>query len=77
MFHWGNHLKHTLLSLSQTEDIKEKVSICLQRDALDKITGSNWSERHHSPIKNSTTHNAELQDVTFPTAFFTTPGTQK
>ncbi|XP_073325634.1 uncharacterized protein [Pagrus major] len=64
-------------SVTQTEDSKEQVSICLQRETLDRITGSDWSELHHSPTTNSTSHNAELQDVTFPAAFFTTPGTSR
>lgn len=66
-----------MLSLSQTEESKEQVSICLQHDALDKITGGDWSELHHSPNTNSTTHNAELQEVTCPTAFFSAPGTRR
>lgn len=67
----------TLFSASQTEDSKEQVAICLQRDALDRIPGSDWSELHHSPTANSISHNAELQDVTFPAAFFTAPGTRR
>lgn len=62
-----------VLSLSQAEDSKEQVAICLQRHALDRITASDWSDLHHSPTANS--HNAELQDVTFPAAYFTAPGT--
>lgn len=72
----SNTLKHTLFSPPQTEDSKEQVAICLQRDALDRIPGSNWADQHHSPTTNSTSHNAELQDATFPTAYFTAPGTQ-
>ncbi|KAM3618223.1 uncharacterized protein V6R79_017544 [Siganus canaliculatus] len=64
-------------SVNQTEDSKEPVSVCLQRDALDRITGSEWSDLHHSPTANSTSHNAELQDVTFPSAFFTAPGSSR
>ncbi|XP_044065644.1 uncharacterized protein LOC122882392 [Siniperca chuatsi] len=64
-------------SVNQDEDSKEQVAICLQRDALDRITGSDWSDLHHSPTTNSTSHNAELQDVTFPAAFFTSPGTSR
>lgn len=62
---------------SQAEDSKEQVAICLQRDALDKITGGDWSDLHHSPSTNSTSHNAELQDVAFPATYFTAPGTRK
>lgn len=62
---------------SQAEDSKEQVAICLQRDALDRITGNDWSDLHHSPSTNSTSHNAELQDVAFPAAYFTAPGTNK
>ncbi|TDH10806.1 hypothetical protein EPR50_G00079040 [Perca flavescens] len=60
-------------SVNQTEDSKEQVAICLQRDASDRITGSDWSSRRQSPTTNSTYHNAELQDVTFAT-YFTAPG---
>ncbi|XP_041858951.1 uncharacterized protein LOC121651113 [Melanotaenia boesemani] len=59
------------------EDSKEQVAICIQRDALDRITGSEWSDQRHSPTTNSTSHNAELQDVTFPAAYFTAPGTSR
>ncbi|XP_040904068.1 uncharacterized protein LOC121188394 [Toxotes jaculatrix] len=64
-------------SVNRAEDSKEQVAICLQRDTLDKITGSDWSDLHHSPTTNSTSHNAELQDVTFPSAYFTAPGTSR
>ncbi|XP_045912183.1 uncharacterized protein LOC123975081 [Micropterus dolomieu] len=64
-------------STNRAEDSKEKAAICLQRDTLDRITGSDWSDLHHSPTTNSTSHNAELQDVTFPAAFFTSPGTSR
>ncbi|KAM8754081.1 uncharacterized protein fsbp isoform 1-T1 [Acanthopagrus schlegelii] len=64
-------------SVTQTEDSKEQVSICLQRETLDQITGGDWSELRHSPTANSTSHNAELQDVTFPAAFFAAPGTSR
>lgn len=63
-------------STNRTEDSKEQVAICLQRDALDRITGSEWSDLHHTPPANLSSHNAE-QDVTFPAAFFTTPGTSR
>ncbi|XP_024148155.1 uncharacterized protein LOC112158803 isoform X2 [Oryzias melastigma] len=56
----------------KAEDNKEPVAICLQRGALDRITGS-WSDLHHSP----TSHNAEQQDVTFPAAYFTAPGSSR
>ncbi|XP_070695158.1 uncharacterized protein [Pempheris klunzingeri] len=64
-------------SATQAEDSKEQVAICLQRDALDRIPGSDWSELYHSPTANSTSHNAELQGVTVPAAFFTAPGTSR
>ncbi|KAL3974200.1 claudin [Sarotherodon galilaeus] len=64
-------------SVNQAEDSKEQVAICLQRDALDRITGNDWSDLHHSPSTNSTSHNAELQDVAFPAAYFTAPGTSR
>ncbi|XP_071331333.1 uncharacterized protein [Trachinotus anak] len=64
-------------SISQTEDSKEQVTICVQRDASDRITGNDWSELHHSPTTNSTSHNAELQDVTFPSAYFTAAGSSR
>ncbi|XP_034732821.1 uncharacterized protein LOC117947736 [Etheostoma cragini] len=60
-------------SVNQTEDSKEQVAICLQRDALDRITGSDWSNLHQRPTTNSTYQNAEPQDVTFA-AYFTAPG---
>ncbi|CAI5646981.1 unnamed protein product [Oreochromis niloticus] len=60
-------------SVNQAEDSKEQVAICLQRDALDRITGNDWSDLHHSPSTNSASHNAELQDVAFPAAYFTAP----
>ncbi|KAF3860183.1 hypothetical protein F7725_000438 [Dissostichus mawsoni] len=60
-------------SVNRTEDSKEQVAICLQRDALDRIPGSDWADQHHSPTTNSTSHNAELQDATFPAAYFTAP----
>ncbi|KAF0036805.1 uncharacterized protein LOC118317536 isoform X2 [Scophthalmus maximus] len=64
-------------SINRHEDSKEQVSVCLQRDTLDRMTGSDWSDLHHSPTNNSTSHNAELQDVTFPSAYFTAPGTSR
>ncbi|XP_029290947.1 uncharacterized protein fsbp isoform X2 [Cottoperca gobio] len=64
-------------SVNQTEDSKEQVAICLQHDALDRITGSGWSDLRHSPTTNSTSHSAELQDATFPAAYFTAPGTSR
>lgn len=70
-------METTLFPSSQSEDTKEQMAICLQRDALDRITGSDWSDLQHSPTTNSTSHNAELQDVTFPSAFFTAPGTHR
>ncbi|KAM7412296.1 hypothetical protein PAMA_021989 [Pampus argenteus] len=60
-----------------SKDSKEQVAICLQRHALDRIAGSEWSDLHHSPPANSKSHNAELQDVTFPAAYITAPGTSR
>lgn len=64
-------------SVNRAEDSKEQVAICLQRHALDRITGNDWSDLHHSPTANSNSHNAELQDVTFPASYFTAPGTSR
>ncbi|XP_068453307.1 uncharacterized protein [Clinocottus analis] len=65
-------------SVKQTEDSKEQVALCLMRDPLDRITSSDWSNLHHSPAPNSASHNAaEFQDVTFPTAYLTVPGTSQ
>ncbi|XP_034551144.1 uncharacterized protein LOC117821171 [Notolabrus celidotus] len=64
-------------TVKQTEDSKEQVAVCVQRDSLDRLTGSDWSDLHHSPAPNSTCHNAELQDVTFHAAYFTAPGTSR
>ncbi|XP_054464402.1 uncharacterized protein LOC129099257 [Anoplopoma fimbria] len=62
-------------SVKQAEDCKDQVAVCLQRDALDRIPGSDWSTLHRSPTTNSNSHNAELQDVTYPAAYLTAPGT--
>lgn len=62
------------VSPPQAEDSKEQVSICFQRDASDRVSGGEWTELHHSPNANSNSHNAELQDATFPAAFFTAAG---
>ncbi|XP_029013040.1 uncharacterized protein LOC114859220 isoform X2 [Betta splendens] len=64
-------------SLNKTEDTKEQVALCLQRDTLDRISGSEWSDLHHSPTTDSTSNNADLQDATIPAAYFTTPGTSR
>ncbi|XP_069550031.1 uncharacterized protein [Brachyistius frenatus] len=64
-------------SVNRAEDNKDHVAICLQRDASDLVAGSGWSEVLHSPTTNSTSHNAELQDVTFPAAYFTAAGTSR
>ncbi|XP_029974401.1 uncharacterized protein fsbp isoform X2 [Salarias fasciatus] len=58
---------------NQEDDTKEQVAICLQRDALD----TNWSDLNHRPTANSTSHNAELQDVGINALFFTAPGTSR
>lgn len=59
---------------NRAEDSKDNISLCLQRDALDRVTGSEWSDLSHISPPNSTSHHAELQDVTFPSALFTVPG---
>ncbi|XP_029362825.1 uncharacterized protein fsbp [Echeneis naucrates] len=64
-------------NINQSEDNKEQVAVCLQRDTLDRITGSDCSDLHHSPTTNSTSHNAELQDMAFPSAYFTAPGSSR
>ncbi|XP_071762928.1 uncharacterized protein fsbp [Centroberyx gerrardi] len=64
-------------SINRNEDSKEHVAICLQRDSLDRMTGSDWSEMHHSPSANSISHNAEFQEVEFPTAYITSSGTAR
>ncbi|XP_029911044.1 uncharacterized protein fsbp [Myripristis murdjan] len=64
-------------SLNRNEDSKEQVAICLQRDSLDRMTGSEWSDLHHSPSTNSISHNAEFQEVTFPTAYITSSGSAR
>nr|XP_040048659.1 uncharacterized protein LOC120829001 [Gasterosteus aculeatus aculeatus] len=61
-------------SVKQTEDSKEQVAICLQRDTLDRITSSDWSNLPHGPTTNAISHNAELQDGTFPAAYLAAPG---
>ncbi|XP_074537136.1 uncharacterized protein fsbp [Halichoeres trimaculatus] len=61
----------------QTEDSKEQVAVCVQRDSLDRIPSGDWSDLHHSPAPNSSCHNAELQDVAFHAAYFTVPGTSR
>ncbi|KAM4564097.1 uncharacterized protein fsbp [Odontesthes bonariensis] len=64
-------------SANQADDSKDQVAICLQREALDRITGRDWSDLNHSPTTNSTSHNAEQQDGIFPAAYFTAPGTSR
>ncbi|XP_065817461.1 uncharacterized protein [Labrus bergylta] len=64
-------------TVSRTEDSKEQVAICVQHDSSDRISGSDWTDQHHSPTTNSSSHNAELQDVAFPAAYFTAPGTSR
>ncbi|XP_020560037.1 uncharacterized protein LOC110015301 [Oryzias latipes] len=59
-------------SMNWLEDSKAPVAICLQRGALERITGS-WSDPRHSP----TSHNPEQQDVAFPAAYFTAPGSSR
>ncbi|XP_061636576.1 uncharacterized protein LOC133481362 isoform X1 [Phyllopteryx taeniolatus] len=62
-------------SLSRAEDSKDHVAICLQRHDLDKLPGNDWADLQHSPASNSSPHNAELPDASFPTAYFTAAGT--
>lgn len=64
-------------SVNQAIDTKDQVAICLQHDSLDRIPSSGLSDLHHSLVTNSTSHNVELQDVAFPAAFFTAPGTSR
>ncbi|XP_037101719.1 uncharacterized protein LOC119119452 [Syngnathus acus] len=60
---------------AQTEDSKDHVAICLQRHDLDRLPGNDWSDPQHSPVSNSSLHNTELQDASFPAAYFTAAGT--
>ncbi|XP_054624417.1 uncharacterized protein LOC129177364 isoform X2 [Dunckerocampus dactyliophorus] len=63
-------------SLSWTEDSKEHVAISLQHHDLDRVAGNDWAEMHHSPKSNSRTSlNAELQDASFASTYFTAAGT--
>ncbi|XP_041654927.1 uncharacterized protein LOC121517305 [Cheilinus undulatus] len=64
-------------TVNQAEDNKEQMNVCVQRESLERLTSSDWSDLHHSPTTNSTAHNAELQDVAFPAAYFTAPGTSR
>ncbi|CAJ1055478.1 uncharacterized protein LOC121517305 [Xyrichtys novacula] len=64
-------------TVNRTEDSKEQVGLCVQRDSVDRVTGSDWPDLHHSPTPNSTSHNAELPDVAFHAAYFTAPGTSR
>nr|XP_020479265.1 uncharacterized protein LOC109973792 [Monopterus albus] len=64
-------------SLNRAEDSKERVAIHLQRDASNRIAGSDWPDLHHSPCTNSTSHSEEVQDGTFPAAYITAPGTSR
>ncbi|XP_022065119.1 uncharacterized protein LOC110961714 isoform X2 [Acanthochromis polyacanthus] len=64
-------------SVNQADDTKDQVAICLQHDSSDRNPSSDWSDLHHSLVTNSTSHNVELQDMTYPTAFFTAPGTSR
>ncbi|XP_012722213.2 uncharacterized protein LOC105929120 [Fundulus heteroclitus] len=56
---------------------KSKEALTLQRETLDRITGSDWSALHQSPTTNSSSHNTELQDASFPVAHLTAPGTSR
>ncbi|XP_057685947.1 uncharacterized protein LOC130912116 [Corythoichthys intestinalis] len=63
-------------SLNQTEDSKDHVAACLQRHDLDRLQANDWSDLQHSPVSNSSPHNAELQDASFPAIYYlTTAGT--
>ncbi|XP_029993864.1 uncharacterized protein fsbp isoform X2 [Sphaeramia orbicularis] len=62
-------------SVSRMDDTKEQMAVCLKREPADRIPSSPWADLHHSPSVNSTSHNAELQDVVFPAAYITAPGT--
>nr|XP_057940775.1 uncharacterized protein LOC131137169 isoform X2 [Doryrhamphus excisus] len=60
----------------QVEDSKEHMTISLQHHDLDRVAGNDWSDLHHSPTsKSRSSQNAELQDVSFPAAYFTAAGT--
>ncbi|XP_019718589.1 uncharacterized protein fsbp isoform X1 [Hippocampus comes] len=62
-------------SLNRAEDSKDHVAICLQRHDLDRLPGNDWSDLQHSPASNSSLHNTEVQDASFPSAYFTAAGT--
>ncbi|KAM8862637.1 uncharacterized protein fsbp [Spinachia spinachia] len=64
-------------SAKQTEDSKEQVTICFERDTLDRITSSDWSNLPHSPTTNSISHNAQRKEGTFPAAYLGAPGTSQ
>ncbi|XP_019718590.1 uncharacterized protein fsbp isoform X2 [Hippocampus comes] len=61
-------------SLNRAEDSKDHVAICLQRHDLDRLPGNDWSDLQHSPASNSSLHNTEVQDASFPSAYFTAAG---
>ena len=61
----------------QDEDDKEPVTLSLHPNAFDRLTGSDPSADllDHSVLGNSSTsHNAALQEVTFPTSFIDSRG---
>ncbi|KAM9752010.1 uncharacterized protein fsbp isoform 2-T2 [Menidia menidia] len=64
-------------SMDRADDSKENLAICVQREALARISGRDWSDLNHSPTTNSTSHNAEQQDVTFPGGYISVPGASR
>ncbi|XP_077575909.1 uncharacterized protein fsbp [Stigmatopora nigra] len=62
-------------SLNKAEDSKEHVAAYLQHQNLERLQGNNFSDLQHSPVSNSSPHNAELQDASFPAIYYlTAPG---
>lgn len=62
-------------TVGRMDDTKEQMAVCLKREPADRIPSSPWADLHHSPSVNSTSHNAELQDMAFPAAYIAAPGT--
>ncbi|XP_077457701.1 uncharacterized protein fsbp [Stigmatopora argus] len=58
--------------LNKAEDSKEHVAAYLQRQNLERLQGNNYSDLQHSPVSNSSPHNAELQDAPFPAIYYLT-----
>ncbi|XP_008316961.1 uncharacterized protein fsbp isoform X2 [Cynoglossus semilaevis] len=64
-------------TIDQNEENQEQVGISFQREALDRITGGDWSNVLHSPSTTSVSHNAELQELGIPSVYYTAPGTSR